>query len=192
MHYVGVQIHHINGDHWVTSCYIGNEVTVYNSKFSGGVLSSSLTHQLALIYRSLVVIEEDGEEVDPHIVVHIPPVQQQDGDDDCGVFAIAFALHAILGDDLKNVEFDQSQMRSHLLDCLRKKELVRFPTKEKCGHRSRHFPYREIELFCSCLMPETYGDMVQCDSCEQLYHVGCVGLSSLPSDTELWNCSSCT
>ena len=121
MHYVGVQIHHINGDHWVTSCCIGNEVTVYNSKFSGGVLSSSLTHQLALIYRSLVVIEEDGEEVDPHIVVHIPPVQQQDGDDDCGVFAIAFALHAILGDDLKNVEFDQSQMRSHLLDCQKKK-----------------------------------------------------------------------
>ena len=48
------------------------EQEIYNSKFSGGVLSSSLTHQLVLIYRSLVVIEEDGEEVDPHIVVHIP------------------------------------------------------------------------------------------------------------------------
>ena len=42
---------------------IGNEVTVYDSKFSGGDLSSSLTHQLSLIYRSLVVTEEDGEEL---------------------------------------------------------------------------------------------------------------------------------
>ena len=46
---------------------------MYDSKYSGGDLDSSLTHQLALIYRALITVEEDGEEVDPHLVVHVPP-----------------------------------------------------------------------------------------------------------------------
>ena len=37
-----------------------------------------------------------------------------------------------------------------------KEEFDRFPTKSPSGFRSRHFPYREIELFCNCLMPDTW------------------------------------
>ena len=77
-------------------------------------MSSSLTHQLSSIYWTLVINEEDGEEVDPYLQVFIPPVQQQSGDNDCGVFAITFAVHVLLGDKLETVEFDQSQMRQHL------------------------------------------------------------------------------
>ena len=58
---LGIQIYHIGGDHWVTSTSIGREVTVYDSKFGGGDLDSSLTHQLALVYRALITVEEDGE-----------------------------------------------------------------------------------------------------------------------------------
>ena len=47
---------------------------MYDSKFSGGDLDTSLMHQLALVYRALITVEEDGEEVDPHLIVHIPPV----------------------------------------------------------------------------------------------------------------------
>ena len=74
------------------------------------------------MYRPLVITEEDGEEVDPHLVVHVPPVQQQNGASDCGVFAIAFAVHKLLGDNLKEIEFDQDQMRNHLLGCLKKRK----------------------------------------------------------------------
>ena len=108
-------------------------------------MSSSLTHQLSSIYWTLVIDEEDGEEV-----------QQQSGENDCGVFAIAFALHVLLGDKLETVEFDQSQMKQHLLKCLKDRKFSPFPTKQKCGYRSRHLPFRDIELFCTCLMPETY------------------------------------
>ena len=72
-----------------------------------------MTHQLALIYRSLVISKDDGEEVASHLMVNVPPVQQQGGVNDCGVFAIAFALHKLLGDNLENIEFDQCQMRDH-------------------------------------------------------------------------------
>ena len=108
-----------------------------------------------------------------------------------GVFAIAFAVHAALGDNLEGIEFDQPKMRAHLLQCFRKKVLLRFPTVKKCSGRSKHFPYREIELFCTCLMPDTYGDMVQCDKCKLWYHINCVGLLTLPGNTEQWNCISC-
>ena len=163
-------------------------MTVYDSKFSGGDLNTSLTHQLALVYRALITVEE---EIDPHLIVHIPPVQQQKGSSDCGVFAIAFAVHAALGDEVMHIEFDQTQMRSHLLQCFRNKELVRFPTIRKCSQRNNHFPYRDVEVFCSCLMPESYGNMIQCDKCEHWYHIHCVNLSSIPRDTEIWNCYSC-
>ena len=60
-----IQIHHVPG-HWVTSSSIGGNLAVYDSKFSGGDLSSSLTHQLASIYRLLAEREdEDGDEIDP-------------------------------------------------------------------------------------------------------------------------------
>ena len=52
---------------------------MYDSKCSGGDLDTSMTHQLALVYCALITVEEDGEEVDPHLIVHIPPVQQQKG-----------------------------------------------------------------------------------------------------------------
>ena len=54
LQYEGIRINHIRDPgHWVTLSSIGQSVAVYDSKFSGGHLSSSLTHQLALIYRLL-------------------------------------------------------------------------------------------------------------------------------------------
>ena len=100
-HLEGIQIQHISGNHWITSCSIGREIAAYDSSFNGD-LSSSLT-QLALIYRSLVINKDDGE-VAPHLMVNVPPVQQQSGVNDCGIFAIAFALHKLLGDNLEDID----------------------------------------------------------------------------------------
>ena len=58
---------------------------------------------------------------------------------------VAFAVHLLLG----TVEIDQSQMRQHLLKCLKNRKFSSFPTKKKCGYRSRHLPFREIELSCT-------------------------------------------
>ena len=56
-------------------------MTLYDSRFKGN-LSASLSHQLSLVYRSLVVEKEDGQAVDPHIKVYVPAIQQQIGDND--------------------------------------------------------------------------------------------------------------
>ena len=87
-------------NHWVTSpSSFRKEVALYDSKYSGKLHPSlTSTHQLARIYRSLVNdMDEDGESDPwPELVVKIPEVQQQSGACDCGVFAVAFALHVAL------------------------------------------------------------------------------------------------
>ena len=109
-----LQIHFVVGNHWVASSSFGQQVTVYDSKYSGK-LHPSLTHhaQLAHIYRSLQT-HEDG---DLMLEINVPTVQQQFGSCDCGLFAIAFTLHLAMGDDPQHILFEQSQMRSHLLKC---------------------------------------------------------------------------
>jgi len=121
-----LQIHFVAGNHCVTSSSFGREVTVYDSKFNGK-LHPSLTHQLARIHKCLAItMDEDNESTDPELVVKVTKVQQQLAISDCGVFAIAFALHVALGDNLQII-FDQSQMRHHLLGCFQKKKLQPFP-----------------------------------------------------------------
>ena len=99
----GIQIHHV-GNHWVTSSSVGGSLAVYDSVFSGK-LSTSLQCQLATIYKLMILREEDGEVVDPHIQVHVPNLPQQQGVADCGVYAIAYAFHAARGDSLEDIEF---------------------------------------------------------------------------------------
>ena len=127
----GIQIHHV-GNHWVTSSSVGGSLAVYDSMFSGK-LSTSLQCQLATIYKLMVLREEDGEVVDPHIPVHIPNLPQQ-GVTDCGVYAIAYAFHAASGDNLEEIEFQQEKMREHLVGCFTKQKLFPFPHLQKRAH----------------------------------------------------------
>ena len=78
-YFEGIHLHYINDNHALGHFvqYIGREVA---GRFTGGDLSSSLTHQLASIYPPW---EEDiNGEVDPHLQVYILPVQQQIRKDD--------------------------------------------------------------------------------------------------------------
>ncbi len=60
-----------------------------------------------------------------------------------------------------------------------------------CHPRKSLFPAREIELFCVCLMPETCGDMIECDNCSNWLHMNCVNLSFLPGEMDIWHCLNC-
>ena len=183
-----VQIHHIDSNHWVTSSSIGNEVAIYDSRYSGGELSSSLTHQLAIIYRTWSEETEEGEIV---LNVDVDNVQQQVGVNDCGLFAIANTVHAALGESVDRLSFDQSQMRNHLIKCFTKKKILPFPTLQKRCSRNNFFPGREIELHCVCLMPETYGDMIECDNCRKWLHLKCMNLTQHHHEIDVWHCQNC-
>ena len=67
-------------------------------------------------------------------VVH---VQQQQGTTDCGLYAIAYALHAANGDDPAKLKFEQKKMRAHFLECLKKKKLEAFPVEKTISRVAR-------------------------------------------------------
>ena len=50
---------------------------------------------------------------------------------------------------------------------------------------------KNIRLYCNCLMPETWSDMILCDSCDQWFHMQCVGLKAPPALEEQWICNDC-
>ena len=52
-----IQLHHTGQFHWVTSVLISGKIHLYDSKFSGGPLSSSLQVQLPLTYKTSIVKE---------------------------------------------------------------------------------------------------------------------------------------
>ena len=105
-----IQIHLVSGNHWVTSSSLGHEVVVYDSKLRRGKLNSTLTHQLCLIYRTLIKVEINSSDETGHLIVQFPCTQKQKGGSDCGVFAIAFAFHAAMGDNISGLQFDQLKM----------------------------------------------------------------------------------
>ena len=83
-----IHIHHISNSYWVTSSAVGKneESAVYDSKFSGGNLSSSLIHQQAIISQDL--IEDSNEEAEAMLPVHVSTVQLQVGTSNSGIFAM--------------------------------------------------------------------------------------------------------
>ena len=48
----------------------------------------------------------------------------------CGAFAIAFAYHAAIGDDLRQIQFDQQRMRGHIVQCFEKRKFSPFPKQK--------------------------------------------------------------
>ena len=186
-----IQIHFVSGSHWVTSSSVGQVLSVYDSKFKGSHLTSSLTHQLCQIYKALIQINKGEEESAGKLVVNVTQVQQQSGSSDCGIFAIAYALHNVLGHSLAETKFNQAMKRSHLLKCFTSRFFTPFPTIEISEPRMIKPLSLEISVYCTCMMPDTFDDMVQCGTCRKWYHMKCIGLSKLPDAKEEWNCSYC-
>ena len=105
-------------DHWVATNYHQDEIRLYDTKCFPK-LHGCLQEQIALIYKEAA----NGNT----LTVKAIPVQQQSGGEYCGLFSIAFAYHAALGEDLMGITFERSKMRDHLIACLSKKCLKPFP-----------------------------------------------------------------
>ena len=52
---------------------------------------------------------------------------KQLGGTDCGIFAIAYAIDILLGNEPQNIRYDQNKMREHLVNCLQSGKMTAFP-----------------------------------------------------------------
>ena len=85
----------------------------------------------SVLYRTLIKVEINSSDETGHLIVQFTYTQKQKGGSDCGVFAIAFAFHAAMEDNISGLQFDQLKMRRHLMKCLRKQKFTPFPILDK-------------------------------------------------------------
>ena len=110
--------------------------------------------------------------------VEVVPVQQQEGINECGLFAIAFAMEECLGRKSESAEFDQLLMREHnMTKCLKEEYFTPFPKVTRGTTvllRPTHI-VKHIKLYCICNMPDHYEDkMICCDICNAWFHCSCI------------------
>ena len=166
--------------HWVTSSLYRGEVLLFDSSSTGRV-SVALQSQLVEIYKNAIK--------DDMLMVTIVPMQQQNGPFDCGLFSIAAAYNVALGKSLRSVTFEQSDMRSHLMQCFADCKLSPFPVASTVDVTRCALKHVFIHVYCLCLNVESYDDnMIQCDSCQRWYHFKCVQIEQEPPK---WCCSRC-
>lgn len=179
-----LQILHNGVDHWLLVSTLGivkeGVVLVYDSKYN--YLTSHTQLQIASLLNT------------PHSVIRAKfiDVQQQSGNSDCGLFAIAYATALSLGEDPGKIDFDKSSLRKHLYSCLKSKKITMFPVIR----RKRVVKVRdtvEIKIYCNCRLPEV-GPMLECSKCLQWYHDSCVQppQQALDNSGYLWYCVKCT
>ena len=89
-------IHLVSDSHWVTSSSLDGKVIVHDCRKYNDHLSSTRTHQLCQVYRTMT--EESNKKKKKSLLsCAYSQVQRQYGSNDCSVFAIAFVLPAALG-----------------------------------------------------------------------------------------------
>ena len=104
------------------------------------------------------------------------------------LFAIAFAYELAAGNNPSDVSFEQGKMREHLVRCLERGHFEPFP-RDKATPRFSKRQNCDIRLFCSCLRPECWDDMIQCELCDEWLHLACEGLETAPEGE--WLCRVC-
>ena len=131
----------------------------------------------------------------PRIVLNFIDVTCQKGSNDCGLFAIAYAMSICCAKMPGKLVFDQNLMRCHLLNCLETKKIEEFPVKKEHRNSEKVTCEDAVMVHCSCRMPKTEddNDKVTCTSCGELFHNHiCVEHPDLCSLQEKWMCNNCS
>ena len=114
-----VQIMNLEAEHWVCSSNILSPrgfVEVYDSaQVNSFQKSAHLQQQLRTILKTA------------NFTMSFPSVQRQDGNSDCGLFAIANAYSLCERRDPRTITLDQLHMRNHLVKCFKDRYFTPFP-----------------------------------------------------------------
>ncbi|XP_069820962.1 uncharacterized protein [Dendropsophus ebraccatus] len=164
-----VQIHHV-GAHWLISVLYNSAVYVYDSMPSTTVCDT-LKKQIIKLYQPLF------RGVNKSLDVKIICVQKQKGAQDCGLYAIANATAIAEGVNLRNLQFVQSEMRSHLVKCFEIGCMSMFPHEMKNKLKKNLCTKISMTLYCFCHLYEQHEPMVECYECKQWFHFKCVGIT---------------
>ena len=181
-----IQILHDGHGHWLMVSNIGakdhTELLVYDNMYP---TVGSVVKQQNLIAALLACSETT-------IKLKMMDVQIQTGGSDCGLFAIAFSIALINGEQPGRFFFNHNAMRSHLAKCLEDGRITMFPVSEIRRRGGLVKSEDVIPVYCSCRMPELLL-MVQCNSCKEWFHVQCETIPTkvIKNPSLVWECRQC-
>ena len=184
-----VQILHVNGNHWITvsnvSSTTAEEVQIYDSGSPSNIPISTQAAICSIMRPQSRVLNFD-----------VVNVQAQNNLSDCGLFAIAFAVELVHGNDPAVSHFDVANLRRHLEEGINHNHLDPFPTVKK-----RRVPFgRKIkltvkaEIYCTCrTVNDVARSMIQCFVCKKWFHHDCESIDTIEStkSTFKFKCSQC-
>ena len=158
-----VQIWHAE-NHWLTVAGMhASLANVYDTKKYA--TTSDVQCQIVAIMQSYCKL----------ITLQLEPTQEQLGDSDCGLFSIAYAT----GNDFSSLHYYQDRLRSHLIECLKSKKMIPFPSKS-CRRRKATPIMITFDVFCCCRLPEFVEQepMAACEKYQEWYHCSCENIPS--------------
>ena len=111
-----IQIFHVHGNHWIVAATSkhGKAIQVYDSAHT------SLDHTTAVMIK-------DFFRCSLFNIKAVAVQKQRPGSNDCGVYAIANPTAVAFGEDPVSIKYDQSVIRSHLIECFTSKKMEPFP-----------------------------------------------------------------
>ena len=190
------QFVNIGNVHWVFVSADGSNGNIY---VFDSLASEALLTREKFVHTLSSILRHDGDS----LKVVSQCIQQQTNGHMCGVFSIANAVSLCFGKHPRFINYDERNMRSHLLRCLRRRRFEMFPHVEfpfswpvlAWQSHSYVFP-----LICTCRTPQSsddplnLGKVLKCVSCNRMFHEVCVGLPrSVNERVEqvAYKCESC-
>ena len=188
-----IQVLHVSGSHWIVASNIAYDggrqvdtVCIYDSLPRKSV-HHSIAKQICSFFKLPIGCNS--------IKFDVLNVELQTNHNDCGVFTVACATEIAHGHDPVLCSWNVELMRPHLIKCLEKGTLDRFPTtkRRRVGLGKRIHRTIEINVYCTCRMPNDKSrPMIACDRCLVYYHMDCMSLDPNESyDKEQWVCDHC-
>jgi len=132
-----VQIVNVRGNHWITLSNAQNlrvEVSIYDSLRGVDKNKDTQIRYPISIEQNVCQIMQPPKEV----TFLVDDVQQQEGGNDCGLFAIAFATLLCMGRDPARERFDKKIMRQELLKSFEEEDMALFVEKACSTSKKRH------------------------------------------------------
>ena len=138
----------MNKNHWIALSTVGCQkacVRIYDC--NGG---KQLPKSTLKLISALLQTQED------QFAVEFIDVQMQEGSHDCGLFAVAYITSICNGQDPAVLLYKQNVFPS---------------SASRCPKASAR---KNIPVYCICRHINDGSKMIQCDSCQQWFHVACM------------------
>ena len=161
-----IQILHIRGNHFVT---VSNIMTTDKSHFQ--VYDSAYSEYSSLtLYRISKLYFDEYH----HLRLEFPSVQQQSGaGNNCGPYAIAFALDLLLRRNPANCVYRENQLRYRSWQLICQKRIGSFSNEQlHCNPASIAHSYVIEDLICICRLKNLNSWV--CTKCKRRFHAACV------------------